>query len=887
MLNIVKSWLSLLTLILMVGVAGCGGGSDSGTKQLNVELVGGATVEIPFGSLWEDPGVTVSGDNASPVEIVIKGKVDTSTPGDYEIVYMATTADGRSGSANRIVTVNPRQFLLTVSSFGDGTIYVTGTNIDEQCSSGTCRFNIDEGAAITLTAATSAESEFEAWDFCDSVSGSQCMKTVNANVLVSATFLPTAAPTVKSNVVTLSDDQIKGIQGYSSDSNVIEFMPGTDLSGINVDTIIVSKGIYLGDGDPGNIEIYFARRVREIIELTGSTVIVKTVKVSLGDIFDSGSLSIRESVTQKKSNILASKSNVLASKVSYSLPVDVKVGSNFTVQGQISFDVDPSYNIEFEGFGRIKSARAIVRLSHSSQLGLEIKDALETPGKKFKLGSRKITPIIIPTPVGVPVVLVPEVTFYLAPKAVAEASLNPSVSVSNTTIAGAHYHVNSGWTNLGEYSQSVTGTVGQVKGRIAAEVLVVAEIATEVYDLAGPLLSAGPGAGVEAVVAVPPTDNCAFEYGFYFKLGANIGGKFSAFGKELKYEAKVIDESFPVGGKRCIEDSEPPSTPLLVKAEALSDENIQVSWGAAQDNVRVAHYEIWRRSGPLQMATRIQDKWVGTEFTNTGLEGQEEYCYFLFAVDGKGNISEEPSQLACATTKDAEDVTVPTAPQNLTAEVLSTSAISLSWQPSSDDIAVASYIVYEQSDSQHYALSQTAPDQIQYDVGGLTADTEYCFSVSAIDEAGNESEFSNTVCTTTLAPELAEWRMLLGCQGSEPIIEEAVDLDENVSSRIDVAGIGNDYDGTGLSYVLGGTYAAESGDLSASITWRFEGSINRRVDEFTANLSSGDTGRVPMNQVEVTGCDADVQFVRAELANKPSARGINISESSDVNIGSR
>lgn len=872
----------LLLACLILSIAGCGGGDSESERskpssELTVILSGGPQIEIPFNSLWEDPGVTVTGDNADSASIVKEGEVDTSAAGNYEITYTATTTNGESDSAVRVVTVNPQQFTLTLSSFGDGTINIEGGTQTQDCTSDTCRISINEGATVQLTPTAADGYTFKGWEFCDSVTNDQCEKTVTSNTLVSATFLSTAQPVAKSNIVTLSEEQIKAIQNYDADSDIIEFKPSTDLNGIDVGTVMISKGVFFSDNDPQNIEIYFARRVRELIVLNGATIIVKTVKVPLSDIFDSGTLSTAEAEAKKTKSVRRS--------ASYSLPIDVKLHDNFVIQGQISFSANPSYDIEFSSFGKIKNARALVRLSQGAQLTLQIKDEISYQPRPIHLATKQLTPIIIPTPISIPVVLVPEVKFSIVPKAVAEAAINPSVSISNNIIAGATYSANNGWTNLGDFSQSTTATVGQVKGRAATEAILVAEVSTKIYDLAGPMVSAGPGAGLEAILALPPTDDCVFEYGSYFKLAANVGGEFSAFGSELKYEAKVIDKSFPVGGKRCMEDTEPPTTPTSVTAEAISNESINVGWDASEDNVRVAHYEIWRKELPSSIANRLESKWIETEFTDNALESDQEYCYFLYAVDGKGNVSEEPSQHACATTLTGEDVTAPTPPANLNAEALSTSAITLTWHPSSDDVEVTSYVVYEELGNQRYALNQVESNMKQYDVGGLTADTEYCFSVVALDAAGNTSEASNIACATTKEAEMARWTMRLACQRQTPIISEPVDLDENVSSRVDVAGVGTDYNGTGLSYILNGDYTPNNGNITARITWRFENTSRRRVDEFTANLSSGNTGRVVMDQIEVTGCTADIQFIREDQSGKVRSIEPHVNNNTGMNFG--
>ena len=111
--------------------------------------------------------------------------------------------------------------------------------------------------------------------------------------------------------------------------------------------------------------------------------------------------------------------------------------------------------------------------------------------------------------------------------------------------------------------------------------------------------------------------------------------------------------------------------------------------------------------------------------------------------------------------------------------------------------------------------------------------------------------------------------MFLGCQNQPWLLDANLDLDQNVTSSVTVVGSGQDYDGTNLTYALQGTYLDTTQELSASITWTFEGLTQQRVDEFVAELSTGDSGVVFMNQVQVTGCDAQIQIIDSDLAISP------------------
>lgn len=96
----------------------------------------------------------------------------------------------------------------------------------------------------------------------------------------------------------------------------------------------------------------------------------------------------------------------------------------------------------------------------------------------------------------------------------------------------------------------------------------------------------------------------------------------------------------------------------------------------------------------------------------------------------------------------SSDTEAPTIPTNLTVTGTSENSVSLSWNASTDNVAVASYQLYVNN---VYNNSVTATSAT---ISGLSASTNYTFYVVAKDTAGNLSEFSNTVnATTDEAPE--------------------------------------------------------------------------------------------------------------------------------------
>lgn len=91
------------------------------------------------------------------------------------------------------------------------------------------------------------------------------------------------------------------------------------------------------------------------------------------------------------------------------------------------------------------------------------------------------------------------------------------------------------------------------------------------------------------------------------------------------------------------------------------------------------------------------------------------------------------------------DTQAPTVPTGLSANNITTNSLILSWNASTDNIAIAGYEVFRNNTS----LGTTGNTQLS--VTGLSPNTTYTFNVSAFDAAGNFSAQSSNFNVTTLA----------------------------------------------------------------------------------------------------------------------------------------
>jgi chitodextrinase len=176
-------------------------------------------------------------------------------------------------------------------------------------------------------------------------------------------------------------------------------------------------------------------------------------------------------------------------------------------------------------------------------------------------------------------------------------------------------------------------------------------------------------------------------------------------------------------------DTAAPTTPASLAAKALDSSRIQLTWGASTDNIGVAGYRILRGSTLLGTVT-------GTSYTDTGLDPATAYAYQVLAFDAAGNTSPAATAGAITSTIDTQ---APTAPSNLTGAVGKGKKASLSWSPSTDNVAVTGYQVLRNGTRIATTSSTSYTDTLS---GKSTSAT---YSVVAVDAAGNLSPPSNSI----------------------------------------------------------------------------------------------------------------------------------------------
>ncbi len=237
-------------------------------------------------------------------------------------------------------------------------------------------------------------------------------------------------------------------------------------------------------------------------------------------------------------------------------------------------------------------------------------------------------------------------------------------------------------------------------------------------------------------------------------------------------------------------DTTPPSVPAGLTGTAASSTQASLSWTSSTDNVGVTGYKIYRNGTQVGTSTTAN-------YVDTGLTAGTTYTYTVAAYDAAGNTSNQSTGFNITTP--TPDTTAPSVPTGLSATAVSTSEIDLSWSASTDNVGVSGYKVYRNGSLVTTVISTT------YKNTGLTANTAYGFTVSAIDAAGNESSQSGSASATTFAPDT-----------TAPTVPSGLNVNGATSSQLTVSWTAStdETSVTGYHVFRNGTQIATTGSTS-------------------------------------------------------------------------
>ena len=189
------------------------------------------------------------------------------------------------------------------------------------------------------------------------------------------------------------------------------------------------------------------------------------------------------------------------------------------------------------------------------------------------------------------------------------------------------------------------------------------------------------------------------------------------------------------------EDADPVGDPLttptgLYLLPNINNEQLTIGWSSNPSGEIVKGYKVYV-DGVLNQTLLRQNSYI-----IEGLDANTSYDIQLSAYDAQGNESSLTSVLTAST--GSTDTEAPTAPSNLIVTGYTNASVGLSWNASTDDVAVTGYEVYVNG-----VLNQTVTGT-SLNLLGLSSNTVYEFYVRAKDAVPNYSDISNSVQIRTL-----------------------------------------------------------------------------------------------------------------------------------------
>jgi fibronectin type 3 domain-containing protein len=235
-------------------------------------------------------------------------------------------------------------------------------------------------------------------------------------------------------------------------------------------------------------------------------------------------------------------------------------------------------------------------------------------------------------------------------------------------------------------------------------------------------------------------------YGQFFK---GLIDEVRIYNLALSAAAIQTDMATPVNGSA---DTQPPSGPGTLTGSVKSSSEVDLSWGAATDNVGVTGYQIWRCQGSgCTSFAQVAQVGTVTTYQDSGRSGSTSYSYEVRAVDAAGNTGPF-SNTFTVTTPAPSDTQPPSAPGTLSASVVNGGEIDLSWGAATDNVGVTGYQVWRCQGSGCTSFAQTAQTSgtgTTFKDLTVAASTSYSYEVRAFDAAGNTGPFSNVSSGTT------------------------------------------------------------------------------------------------------------------------------------------
>ncbi|HMJ00417.1 MAG TPA: metallophosphoesterase [Gaiellaceae bacterium] len=184
-------------------------------------------------------------------------------------------------------------------------------------------------------------------------------------------------------------------------------------------------------------------------------------------------------------------------------------------------------------------------------------------------------------------------------------------------------------------------------------------------------------------------------------------------------------------------DINPPTAPTNLSAHAVGSLAVDLSWTASTDDTGVTGYTVYRNGSAIATVSGGT-----TTYHDATVVSGTTYTYTVDAFDGAGNHSAPSSPV---TITPVTDVQPPSVPTSLTATAVNPNRVDLTWNASTDNVAVTGYTIYRDGNQ----LDVVGGSTTNYSDTTASPATEYSYTVDAFDAGANHSAQSSPAVVTT------------------------------------------------------------------------------------------------------------------------------------------
>ncbi len=192
-------------------------------------------------------------------------------------------------------------------------------------------------------------------------------------------------------------------------------------------------------------------------------------------------------------------------------------------------------------------------------------------------------------------------------------------------------------------------------------------------------------------------------------------------------------------------DNTGPVAPIVMEGE-ITTTQIDFSWESPEEDILSSYlYEVLENGKRRYLTGGSSNR-----YTVKNLKPEQTVRFVLYATDKLGNTGEE-REFSFTTLPDMER---PATITGVAVQKITGSRIGLLWNRGQDNIGVIGYRIYRDG-----SLIGTTDGLYSnsYSDTGVSQEVSYTYQVTAVDEAGNESELSEPITVKTAMPVISEF----------------------------------------------------------------------------------------------------------------------------------